>query len=302
MSDPASAPAAARPAAARIEPITGRYVHLEMGGRPHRVYFEEAGSGVPLVCLHTAGADGRQFRHLMTDEAVTASYRVMAFDMPWHGKSFPPAGWRDEEYRLTSEAYARMILAFCDGLALERPVVMGCSIGGAHGPLSRHPPSRPLPGHHRAGGRRLPAPRLVRPRLAAPAGHPRGRGERRNRLRSRRPAEPRRVPLGDAVAVHAGRAGGVPRRPLVLPRRRGPPRGNPPHRRPQVSALPAHRGVRLLLHPGGQPAHRGRDRGRGGDGHGGSRPFPDERGPGAVPPLPPARADEIAGRGGPDTG
>ena len=121
---------ATAPAPARIEPITGRYVHLDLGGRAHRVYFEEAGSGVPLVCLHTAGADGRQYRHLMADEAVTARYRVLAFDMPWHGKSFPPAGWRDEEYRLTSESYADMIIAFSEGLALDRPAVMGCSIGG----------------------------------------------------------------------------------------------------------------------------------------------------------------------------
>ena len=46
-----------------IEPILGRYLHLTLDGRPHRVYFEEAGQGWPLVCLHTAGADGRQFRH-----------------------------------------------------------------------------------------------------------------------------------------------------------------------------------------------------------------------------------------------
>jgi hypothetical protein len=50
-----------------LEPIVGRYLHLALDGRPHRVYFEEAGEGPPLVCLHTAGADGRQFRHLMTD-------------------------------------------------------------------------------------------------------------------------------------------------------------------------------------------------------------------------------------------
>ena len=118
------------PATARIEPITGRYVNLELGGRPHRVYFEEAGSGIPLVCLHTAGADGRQYRHLMTDRAITDRFRVMAFDMPRHGKSFPPAGWRDEEYRLTTEAYSEMVLTFCEGLGLDRPVVMGCSIGG----------------------------------------------------------------------------------------------------------------------------------------------------------------------------
>jgi len=113
-----------------IEPILGRYLHLTLDGRPHRVYFEEAGQGWPLVCLHTAGADGRQFRHLMTDEPLTRRWRVLAFDMPRHGKSLPPAGWQDEEYRLTTAAYVELILAFCDALELDRPVVLGCSIGG----------------------------------------------------------------------------------------------------------------------------------------------------------------------------
>jgi pimeloyl-ACP methyl ester carboxylesterase len=113
-----------------FEPIRGTYMHVLLGGRPHRLYFEEAGQGIPLVCLHTAGADGRQFRHLMTDEAVTRHFRVLAFDMPWHGKSLPPAGWQDEEYRLTTGAYVELILTFCEALGLERPVVLGCSIGG----------------------------------------------------------------------------------------------------------------------------------------------------------------------------
>lgn len=115
---------------AEIEPIVGRYLRLPLEGRPHRVYFEEAGTGIPLVCLHTAGADTRQYRHLMTDEAVTRHFRVIAFDMPWHGKSTPPPGWRDEEYRLTTDAYAATIMAFARALGLERPVVMGCSMGG----------------------------------------------------------------------------------------------------------------------------------------------------------------------------
>ncbi len=115
---------------APIEPIVGRYVRLTLGGRPHRVYFEEAGQGIPLVCLHTAGADGRQFRHLMNDEELTRHFRVIAFDMPWHGKSLPPPGWQDEEYRLTTDAYVEQVLTVCQGLGLERPVVLGCSIGG----------------------------------------------------------------------------------------------------------------------------------------------------------------------------
>ena len=112
------------------EPITGRYFTMDVGGEPVRIYVEEAGTGTPLVCLHTAGADGRQFRHLMSDPAVTNHYRVISFDMPWHGKSNPPVGWEDREYQLTTELYKQTVLAFCDAMALDQPVVMGCSMGG----------------------------------------------------------------------------------------------------------------------------------------------------------------------------
>ena len=112
------------------EPITGRYFTMDVAGEPVRIYVEEAGAGTPLVCLHTAGADGRQFRHLMSDPAVTDHYRVIAFDMPWHGKSNPPVGWEDREYQLTTELYKETVLAFCDAMALDQPVVMGCSMGG----------------------------------------------------------------------------------------------------------------------------------------------------------------------------
>jgi len=125
---PAAAPA--DPAPGHIEPVTGRYVHLRLGGSPARVYFEEAGQGIPLVCLHTAGADNKQWRHLLNDAEVTQHFRVLAFDMPRHGKSLPPVGWQHGEYRLTTDAYVETILAFCDALKLAQPVVAGCSIGG----------------------------------------------------------------------------------------------------------------------------------------------------------------------------
>jgi pimeloyl-ACP methyl ester carboxylesterase len=115
---------------ARIEPVTGRYAHLELAGKPHRIYFEEAGAGIPLLCLHTAGSDGRQYRAVLNDAAITRSYRVIAFDMPWHGKSSPPAGWEKEDYRLTAAAYTDLVMTFARELGLVRPVVMGCSIGG----------------------------------------------------------------------------------------------------------------------------------------------------------------------------
>src|SRR3974390_3483968 len=80
---------------ARIEPITGRYLRMTVGNVAHRIYFEEAGEGIPLLCLHTAGSDGRQYRALFNDAEITRRYRVIAFDLPAHGKSSPPAGFQN---------------------------------------------------------------------------------------------------------------------------------------------------------------------------------------------------------------
>jgi pimeloyl-ACP methyl ester carboxylesterase len=113
-----------------FEPIVGRYLHISINNISYRVYFEEAGGGIPLVCLHTAGSDGRQYRHLMTDNDITANYRVIAFDLPWHGKSNPPLGFQNEEYSLTTQLYTETIMTFCRTMELDKPVVMGCSMGG----------------------------------------------------------------------------------------------------------------------------------------------------------------------------
>ena len=110
----------------KIEPIVGRYAHID----GQRIYFEEAGQGIPLLCLHTAGSDGRQYRAVLNDASITKNYRVITFDMPWHGKSSPPAGWQNQDYRLSTGMYTEMIMRFARALELERPVVMGCSIGG----------------------------------------------------------------------------------------------------------------------------------------------------------------------------
>lgn len=114
-----------------FDPITGRYVYLDIAGARNRVYFEEAGLGRPLVCLHTAGADSRQYRHLLCDEQVTSRWHAVAFDLPFHGRSIPPEGWWEREYLLTCEAYAETVMAFVRALELDRPVVLGCSMGGA---------------------------------------------------------------------------------------------------------------------------------------------------------------------------
>ncbi|KOF53511.1 MULTISPECIES: alpha/beta hydrolase [unclassified Achromobacter] len=113
-----------------FEPAVGRYLRLNIAGEPHRVYVETAGQGVPLLCLHTAGADTRQYRALQNDAGILERFQVIAFDLPWHGKSSPPAGWHQCRYRLTTQGYEAAVLAVADALALARPLVMGCSIGG----------------------------------------------------------------------------------------------------------------------------------------------------------------------------
>jgi len=114
-----------------FEPIVGRYLTLQIDDLSYRIFVEEAGTGAPLLCLHTAGADSRQFRHLLNDAAITSRYRVIAFDVPYHGRSNPPDGWWLRKYALTTRWYLALIRTVWSALELERPVVIGCSMGGA---------------------------------------------------------------------------------------------------------------------------------------------------------------------------
>jgi len=117
---------------ARYSDIVGRYIYLELDGIEYRVYLEEAGKGIPLVCQHTAGSDGRQFRHLLEDREITSRFRVIAADLPYHGKSLPPTSVRhwEQEYKLTKDWFMRYWVELCHQLELKRPVYMGCSMGG----------------------------------------------------------------------------------------------------------------------------------------------------------------------------
>ena len=113
-----------------FEAATGRYLRVNVYGRPQRIYVEEAGQGIPLLCLHTAGSDGRQYRALFSDPDITSRFRVIAFDLPSHGKSSPDPGFQDRQHALTTDSYVETIMAVKRAMKLERPVAMGCSIGG----------------------------------------------------------------------------------------------------------------------------------------------------------------------------
>jgi pimeloyl-ACP methyl ester carboxylesterase len=117
---------------ANISPVTGRYVEVEVEGDTYEVFFLENGEGIPIICQHTAGAHNHQWRNLLRDPAVTADFRVIAYDLPYHGKSDPPHGreWWKEQYDLTSAFFTEFVVAFAQALDLDRPVYIGSSMGG----------------------------------------------------------------------------------------------------------------------------------------------------------------------------
>lgn len=116
----------------KISPVTGHYVDVDVDGLLYKVFYLENGTGQPLVCQHTAGAHNHQWRGLLEDEEITANYRVIAYDLPRHGKSDPPENteWWTEEYKLSADHYANFIVALVDALELENPIFMGSSFGG----------------------------------------------------------------------------------------------------------------------------------------------------------------------------
>jgi len=133
LGEPARPAALAHPrrAAGEHDDAVGRYVHLDVAGVPYRIYYEQAGSGVPLLCHHTAAADARQWRHLLEDRRVTDRFRVIAYDLPYHGRSLPAGDrWWAEEYVLTRDLAMGIAVGLTSALGLDRPVFLGSSIGG----------------------------------------------------------------------------------------------------------------------------------------------------------------------------
>lgn len=128
---------------ARLANVTGRYVYLDVQGVEYRVYFEEAGEGIPVVLQHTAGCDSKQWRHVLEDPDFTSHYLLIAPDLPFHGRSLPPESqqWWTEEYELKQDFFLAFHVALVRALELEDAVYAGCSMGGHLAPdLALHHP------------------------------------------------------------------------------------------------------------------------------------------------------------------
>jgi pimeloyl-ACP methyl ester carboxylesterase len=111
----------------------GRYVYVTVQGVKYRVYYEEAGAGENVLLLqHTAGADARQWRNQLADPEFQSRCRLIAYDLPFHGRSLPPVSqrWWEQPYLPSRGWFMGFVAAFADALALVRPSFMGCSVGG----------------------------------------------------------------------------------------------------------------------------------------------------------------------------
>lgn len=87
-----------------------------------RLYYEKKGQGQPLIFLHGASWDMRQWKREI--EHFSSSYRVITLDARGHGKSSLPAG------AVSPDVFWRDVVALMDALEIPRASICGLSMGG----------------------------------------------------------------------------------------------------------------------------------------------------------------------------
>ncbi|QUS41117.1 alpha/beta fold hydrolase [Tardiphaga alba] len=113
-----------------LQRLRGSYHRVTTAtGQVAQLFSETAGTGTPVLCLHTAGADTRQFHGIMCDDELSKNWRFVGFDMPYHGRSMPPTGWDGSIYSLDQATYLDWCVSFIEQVIGEPVVVMGCSMG-----------------------------------------------------------------------------------------------------------------------------------------------------------------------------
>ena len=114
--------------------------HAELDGR--RVFYEEHGSGDPVLLVNGLGADHTTWA--LQTESLRESFRVVVFDNPGVGQTEGPRG------PYTTALFADVAVALLAHLEIERAHVVGASMGGLIAqqiacpppglrPLARHP-------------------------------------------------------------------------------------------------------------------------------------------------------------------
>ena len=110
----------ARDAEARV-PADGRRLDVE-GARLH---YTDAGSGPAIVMVHGLGGQIRNFSYALT-ALLDRDHRVVVVDRPGSGYSTPRPGPAPD-----IRAQGRLVARLIEKLGLDRPLLVGHSLGGA---------------------------------------------------------------------------------------------------------------------------------------------------------------------------
>lgn len=102
-------------------PPLGRFV--EVNGA--RIHYLDRGSGPTLLLIHGLGGSMRNFTHSVVDR-LSGEFRIVVMDRPGSGESS-----RDPGACARLRSQAETVSAFIRALGLDRPVLVGHSLGGA---------------------------------------------------------------------------------------------------------------------------------------------------------------------------
>jgi len=108
----------------RIEaavPINGRFVEVD----GERFHYVEEGEGPPLVMIHGLMGNSRNLTYALSGQ-LREHFRVICLDRPGSGYSTRHPGTAAD-----LPAQARQVAGFIHALGLDKPLVLGHSLGGA---------------------------------------------------------------------------------------------------------------------------------------------------------------------------
>jgi pimeloyl-ACP methyl ester carboxylesterase len=114
---------ATRRIAAKAEqavPPSGRFIDID----GNRIHYAEAGEGRPILFIHGLGAQFHQFEHPLFNR-LKGEFHLVALDRPGSGYSVRARG-----ASAGISEQARVIVRFMEKLGMEKPLVVGHSLGG----------------------------------------------------------------------------------------------------------------------------------------------------------------------------
>ena len=105
----------------RSLPPLGRFIEID----GTRIHYLDQGQGPVIVLIHGLGGQMRNFTHSLLGR-LTNEFRVILIDRPGSGYST-----RSPRTSAGLKAQGELMAKFIDALHLQRPLVVGHSLGGA---------------------------------------------------------------------------------------------------------------------------------------------------------------------------